>query len=166
MSTRDDEYRKFVVGQPCLCQPCATPPEFHHMTHAPAYAPGEQRPKQARGVRGKGQKAADYYGLALCPRHHGQRHRLSGYFEGWTRTELRNWETAEHARLRRLYEGHAPDRTMVRFMKPTSELDADVKRFIETHELSPQAAHDLRCFIERARKMGRAEERAAGRRPR
>jgi hypothetical protein len=173
MAARDDKYRKFVVGQACLCQPCATPPEFHHMTRAPTYAPGEQKPKEVRGARGKGQTAADYYGLPLCPRHHGQRHRLTGYFDGWTRHELRYWEEAEHARLRTKYEGRTPDaapaaqRTLDRFLGKTAlDLDADARRFIADHSLGEQAALDLRRLIERAKKQGRAEAHAAGRRPR
>lgn len=167
MAARDDEYRRFVTAQPCICQPCATPPEFHHMTHAPVYAPGERKPKQRGGARGKGQTAADYYGLALCPRHRGQRHSLKGYFDGWTGEELRNWERAEHARLRRLYEGQAPARSADPAVRPiATNLDVDVANFIQDNDLDPSVAHDLRALIRRAKQQGREEERASGRRPR
>lgn len=165
MGARDERYRGFVRGEPCLCQPCATPPEFHHMTHAPVYAPGERRPKHLRGARGKGQTAADYYGLPLCPRHHGQRHRLTGYFSDWTREELRSWERTEHVRLRSKYDGGAGEPTMQRFMKRVTQLDVDVSAFIKNSDLSPQLAHELKLLIDRAKKQGRDEERHSGRRP-
>ncbi|HEX9640592.1 MAG TPA: hypothetical protein VGB13_04690 [Candidatus Krumholzibacteria bacterium] len=125
MSERDPKYRKFVVKQKCLCQPCASKPEFHHMTGAPNYAPGEQKPKQRVGLRGQSQKAADYYGLPLCPHHHGQRHRLKGFFEGWGRLGLRAWEARHVEHLRAQYEKRtAAKRVTTRYVgAPKPSLD-------------------------------------------
>jgi len=95
------------------------------MTGAPNYAPGEQKPKQRVGLRGQSQKAADYYGLPLCPHHHGQRHRLKGFFEGWGRLGLRAWEARHVEHLRAQYEKRtAAKRVTTRYVgAPKPSLD-------------------------------------------
>ena len=162
MSERDPKYRKFVTSQPCVCQPCASKPEFHHMTGAPNYAPGERKPKQRVGIRGQSQKAADYYGLPLCPHHHGQRHRLKGYFDRWMRFDLRNWEMAEVESLRAKYERrksrlipHTGTVTVVR--RSPAEVAAD--DFIRDNALSGQQIFDLRRLIALSRDEGRKERK-------
>lgn len=160
MSATDPKYRKFVTQQPCICQPCASKPEFHHMTGAPNYAPGEQKPKQRVGLRGQAQKAADYYGLPLCPHHHGQRHRLKGYFDGWDRADLRNFETNQVEALRAKYERRKSvkiphTQTVVRL----SAVEVGVRDFVRDNELSPQQRLDLKALVALARKEGRAEGR-------
>lgn len=164
MAAKDAKYRKFIQAELCACQPCASRPEFHHMTHAPTYAPGELRPKQKLGIRGKGQKPADFYGLPLCPRHHGQRHSLSGFFEGWKGSDVRNWELDQVRRLRAKYE----KRTTTRSVSPgirLRESDALFKDFVRDNDLSGQQMFDLKALVEQARREGREEERPAGRRP-
>jgi hypothetical protein len=101
----DPKYLAWVRKQPCACQPCAARDiEANHSTVAPTYAPGERTPKQLPGRRGKGQKSADYYAFPLCSRHHGQFHRLTGAFAGWSGDELERWQNEQSAAYRALYE--------------------------------------------------------------
>lgn len=101
----DAAYLAWVRTQACAAQPCATTPcEANHSTVAPTFAPGERQSKQLPGRRGKGQKSADYYAFPLCSRHHGQFHRLVGFFDGWSGEELERWQNEQSATYRERYE--------------------------------------------------------------
>jgi hypothetical protein len=68
----------------CAPEACTRPAHAHHPRQ---YAPGLAL------------KAPDDCAIALCPRHHGELHALSGAFKGWDRERLQAWEReriAEH----------------------------------------------------------------------
>jgi hypothetical protein len=93
------DYRSWLLSQPCCCQPCTGAVVIHHHTA------GETEPhaKSLGGRRGKGQRASDDQGMPLCFKHHGNLHELRGYFAGWHKHQLRDWQTAQVERLQRLY---------------------------------------------------------------
>ena len=41
---------------------------------------------------GMGLKTADERAMPLCQKHHQERHALTGYFKGWKKDLLRDWE--------------------------------------------------------------------------
>lgn len=161
----DPRYLVWVRKQKCVCQPCASKPDPHHSTVAPTYAPGERLPKQRSGLRGKAQKSADYYAFPLCPRHHGQFHKLTGYFDGWEKVDLRNWQENMSAEARARYERRPkPARQDVRWGRDLkTSLAQAVAEFARELDLSDQKEFDLKRLVERARREGREEERQAGR---
>ena len=157
----DPKYLRWVKRQRCVCQPCASKPEAHHSTAAPAHAPNERAPKLT-GRRGKSQKSADYYAFPLCLRHHGQFHRLTGYFDGWDKAKLRDWQTNMSARSRARYDRVRPPKQVrttwaAPMHRPSDVLAAD---FIRNNDLEPQLAHDLRALVAEARREGQIEGRS------
>jgi hypothetical protein len=101
------EYRAFLMGRPCRCQPCIAPVIVHHNTFGDVHAGDRPLPPKALGgKRGKGQRASDTEGMSLCHRHHGQLHSLTGYFAGWDKSKLRDWQNAQVAALQAEYEAH------------------------------------------------------------
>ena len=153
----DAPYLAWVRTQPCAAQPCAaTPCEANHSTVAPTYAPGERQPKQLPGRRGKGQKSADYYAFPLCSRHHGQFHRIVGYFEGWTGAELERWQNAQSALYRELYEATGEDPVHVAQKaaakaKPTLRQEAE--GFGQHYPMiGAQGVHDLERLLRKVAK--------------
>jgi hypothetical protein len=101
----DPSYLQYLRNRPCACQPCAAATEAHHSTVAPTHAPGA-RPegKQLGGKRGRGQRSHDAWAFPLCARHHGQLHRLTGYFAGWSGEELERWQNEQSAAYRAEYD--------------------------------------------------------------
>ena len=96
-------YRAFLLRSPCCCDPCVAAVEVHHAQHGETHIPGAAPPKALGGKRGKSQRASDWWGLSLCPRHHRQLHDLSGYFVGWSGADLRVWQDKHIARLRNAF---------------------------------------------------------------
>lgn len=104
------DYRAWLLRQPCACQPCVLPVVIHHSTVGAT----EPHAKSLGGRRGKGQRASDAEGIAVCNRHHANFHDLRGYFEGWEKQQLRDWQNGQVERLTRLFgmahpEPLAPD---------------------------------------------------------
>lgn len=56
------------------------------------------------GARGLGQKSSDAESLALCSRHHSDRHNLLGVFRGWDREQMHRFFDRNLTRLRAAYE--------------------------------------------------------------
>jgi hypothetical protein len=53
-----------------------------------------------------GLKASDHDTLPLCRKAHiFERHPLVGYFQGWTKAQVKAWESAMILKYRELYEG-------------------------------------------------------------
>lgn len=101
------EYRSFLLGRPCRCQPCVAPVIVHHNTFGDVHASDRELPAKAiRGKRGKGQRASDMEGISLCHRHHGQLHSLTGYFAGWDKRQLREWQSRQVGELQTEYAAH------------------------------------------------------------
>jgi hypothetical protein len=98
-------YRAWLLKQPCACQPCVSPVVIHHSTVGST----AQHAKSIPGRRGKGQRASDDEGIAICNRHHANFHDLRGYFEGWEKQQLRDWQNAQVERLTRLFGMAYPD---------------------------------------------------------
>jgi hypothetical protein len=92
-------YRAWLLKQPCACQPCVASVVIHHSTVG-STAP---HAKSLGGRRGKGQRPSDLEGICLCNRHHANFHDLRGYFEGWEKQQLRDWQNAQVERLTRLF---------------------------------------------------------------
>jgi hypothetical protein len=63
--------------------PCCGPVEAHHAKHERA---------------GAKLKSPDATALPLCLRHHNDFHQLSGYFKGWRREQLRDWQRRQSER--------------------------------------------------------------------
>lgn len=102
---RHKPYREFLLGEPCCCYPCRGAVIIHHNT----FGQPEQHAKSIPGKRGKGQKASDDEGMPLCNHHHAQLHGLSGYFGGWEKRQLREWQDEQVQRLRNIYAMRHPE---------------------------------------------------------
>lgn len=102
---RHKPYREFLLGEPCCCYPCTGAVVIHHNT----FGQTEQHAKSIPGKRGKSQRASDDEGMPLCNRHHRQLHDLSGYFDGWDKRQLREWQDDQVRRLRNIYAMRHPD---------------------------------------------------------
>lgn len=156
----DPKYLRWVKKQRCVCQPCASKCEPHHSTVAPVNAPGERM--KTSGRRGKSQKSADYYAFPLCPRHHGQFHRLAGFFDGWSKIDLRTWQTRMSAEARARYERAPMPKQVLAVWAAPMRRPSDVlaQDFIRDNELSPQLAYDLQEMLAAARREGAETARA------
>jgi hypothetical protein len=99
------DYRSFLHRNPCCCQPCVAAVVIHHHTAGST----EPHAKSLGGRRGKGQRASDDQGMPLCNAHHAQLHELRGYFNGWEKHQLREWQDKQVARLQRLYAMAHPE---------------------------------------------------------
>lgn len=98
-------YRAWLLMQPCACQPCVLPVVIHHSTVGAT----EAHAKSLGGRRGKGQRASDAEGISLCNRHHANFHDLRGFFAGWEKQQLRDWQNGQVERLQRLYAMAYPE---------------------------------------------------------
>lgn len=99
------DYRAWLLRQPCACQPCIAPVIVHHSTIGET----ERHEKSRGGRRGKGQRASDASGIAICNRHHSNFHDLRGYFAGWEKQQLRDWQNEQVERLTRLFAMAHPE---------------------------------------------------------
>jgi len=99
------DYRAWLLRQPCACQPCVAPVVIHHSTVGET----EQHSKSLGGRRGKGQRASDAEGISVCHRHHANFHELRGYFAGWEKQQLRDWQNQQVDRLQRLHAMAHPE---------------------------------------------------------
>lgn len=60
----------------------------------------------AQGRKGLGTTNHDHSGKPLCWHHHiNERHPLKGYFAGWRKAKIRQWETDTAAYYRGIYLG-------------------------------------------------------------
>ena len=100
-----DHYRAWLLRRPCACSPCVLPVVIHHSTIGET----EQHSKSLGGRRGKGQRASDTEGISVCNRHHANFHDLRGYFQGWEKQALRDWQNKQVAELRAAYEAEFPN---------------------------------------------------------
>lgn len=92
MSGEDEEYTRHLRQLPC-----------EMARHGGCQ--GEVHVHHAQGRKGLGTKNHDHTGKPLCVGHHTARHALSGPFRGWVKAQIRDWEEATSARLRREYLG-------------------------------------------------------------
>ena len=87
---RDKAYLAFIRQQPC-CIPnhdCQGPIDAHH----------------AAKRSGMGLKASDHDTLPLCRQGHiYERHPLAGYFQGWTKAQVKAWEGEQIQKYQALY---------------------------------------------------------------
>lgn len=159
----DAQYIAWVRRQPCAV--CATPGpnHAHHHTSAPSFAPDAPRPEKSVGLkRGKSQKAADYYTIPLCLKDHKKLHELSGFFSGYSGSELRAWQDARVAEHHDRYDVELAARGEVpplRGAPVPSILDGfepkvAAAEFCSAYELSPQIEHDLERLLSRAVRAG------------
>ena len=66
-----------VLSYTCMATPCWGPVDPHHPKH---------------GRVGAHLKPADSTAFPLCRRHHTEFHSLQGYFFGWCRERLKEWQ--------------------------------------------------------------------------
>jgi hypothetical protein len=101
-------YKAFILRQECAVvpdiAPCVLPAEPHHHTRAPTHPPWVPPPKGVGGMRGKSQRASDYYLLPLCLVHHNDLHDATGPFRDWDKEQRRAWQDEQVQRFRGLYE--------------------------------------------------------------
>lgn len=102
MAGEDIDYIRFVRKQRCCVVECRSPLliQAHHHT-AGTLLPPESDTRSSR--RGKGQRAHDAWAIPLCLKHHAQLHSLSGFFKGYTRLTLGEWQSAQVKALRAAY---------------------------------------------------------------
>lgn len=97
MAGEDRKYLEFLRRQPCALTGhgvCSDTVDAHHRT----------------GRKGMGQRNADAEAYPLCRQHHiYERHALKGYFAGWVKAQIREWEERTSAHYRRLYLGVGED---------------------------------------------------------
>jgi len=103
-------YRSFVLSDRCPCQPCVTPPQFHHAQHGETFVPWARPPKALPGRRGKSQRASDWYGIAMCWSHHSELHDIKGFFRGYTKEKARIWMDERIADTQQRYADQYPDK--------------------------------------------------------
>lgn len=89
----DLKYLEWLRSQPCALAGhgvCSGPSDAHHQT----------------GRKGLGQKNNDAQAYPLCHQHHiYERHALAGYFRGWDKQRIRDFEDQQVAASRREYLG-------------------------------------------------------------
>lgn len=88
----DERRLAWVRRQPCAVCACPGPNHAHHSTSGQS---GVDGPKAIGGRRGKGQKASDTETIALCIKDHANLHALRGFFSGFTKNELREWQDTQ-----------------------------------------------------------------------
>jgi hypothetical protein len=153
----DRQYLAFLRSHcACAAQPCTARAEAHHHTEAPA----EQHDKSVPGRRGKSQKADDAFAFPLCPKHHGEFHRASGYFEGWDHAQRRAWQD-EQVRIHREAFEAIDDSTNVAAprvaMSPRATLLQEAEGFRNLYpSIGPQGQHDLVRLLEKVQKEARS----------
>jgi hypothetical protein len=101
------DYRSFLLRLACRCAPCVAPVVVHHNTFGAVHASDRPLPPKALGgKRGKGQRASDWFGMPLCPRHHDQLHNPAkrGHFFGWSGEQIVAWQDEQVAAMHGLYE--------------------------------------------------------------
>lgn len=88
----DEKRLQWVRRQPCAVCGCPGPNHAHHSTNGKA---GAGNPKALGGRRGRGQRADDTEAISLCLKHHKNLHELTGFFSGYTKNELRDWQDTQ-----------------------------------------------------------------------
>ena len=98
MAGEDKRYIRWLHGRACACHPCAAAPRFIQAHHPRGGAPS--------GRPGMSQRSPDRDAFAICDKHHAQitDFPTSGYFDGWTKEELRKWEGEQSHQYRTAYE--------------------------------------------------------------
>ncbi len=86
---KDEAHLAWIRAQPCAVKSldCFGSIHAHHRTGA-----------------GLGLKASDRETMPLCLAHHCQRHELTGYFKGWTKQALKDWEKLTCAQYDRMHK--------------------------------------------------------------
>ena len=87
----DPAYRRWIAGLDCCAPGCV------------AKAPSHPHHHSLTGERGTAQKPHDHYCMPLCFRSHRELHSLSGPFKGWSKVQLREWQTDRVLELRARY---------------------------------------------------------------
>jgi hypothetical protein len=97
MAGESAKYLKWIRSLPCDLAGhgvCSGPVDAHHRT----------------GSKGIGQRNHDHQTYPLCRQHHiFERHALKGYFSGWVKAQIRDFESARVTHYRRLYLGLGAD---------------------------------------------------------
>lgn len=75
---KDPAYLRRVRALPCCVCGRHPPSEAHHKVGG-----------------GMGTKNPDTATMPLCTRHHREFHDLNGYFKGWVKEQLRDWQTEQ-----------------------------------------------------------------------
>lgn len=60
-------------------------------------------PHHCKYFTGGSRRSHDHMAIPICPTHHEERHRLSGFFKGWTKKMWREWEQAAVSTYRTMY---------------------------------------------------------------
>lgn len=162
------EYKSFLLRQPCACQPCTAKPVVHHSTVGETFAPGQKPPKAIGGKRGQRQKASDWYGIPLCPHHHGEFHGNKGHFSGWTNESLGAWQRSLCCTYQETYLAERPPAQDVTLPKSRmrSKRDRALLVLADTWctsrvRLSPRPRAPAAEFVQHALDLAKADERAA-----
>jgi hypothetical protein len=157
----------WVRRQPCAV--CATPGP-NHAHHSTSGQSGADGPKALGGRRGKGQKASDTETIALCIKHHANLHDLRGFFSGYTKNELRDWQDTQVRLHQARYEEHLAlqGEPLPKVDEAGKELGVDIlaggstdpKELAEmlgsVHGLAPAAVHDAERQLRHMKKAARA----------
>lgn len=91
MAGEDPGYLAWLRAGPCCLagkHPCNGPVQAHHNTSG----------------RGMSQKSSDKRAFPLCMWHHRTFHDLTGYFRGWLKAQIREWQDGHSASYRKRYE--------------------------------------------------------------
>lgn len=92
MAGEDKEYTDWLRERGCYLRghgECTGAVHVHH----------------AQGRKGLSTRNHDHTGKPLCTGHHTERHALSGFFRGFRKYQIRDWEERTAERLRREYLG-------------------------------------------------------------
>jgi hypothetical protein len=92
LANEDRDYTEWLRSLPCTLAGHGVCNGALHVHHS-------------QGRKGLGTRNHDHSGKPLCAGHHTQRHSLSGFFKGFTKPDIREWEEAQAQRLRGEYLG-------------------------------------------------------------